>query len=186
VSFSSPFSWSIVKTAALSSLLGSASALHEARGSCFPAESWVVSYWFWTVLWMLHSETLDYFRFHILLKSISVCLFIGQVVWRGSKCEFHVLGGNPNSISIELSLIQKPASGVWDKQGSRPSDIQNFGFSSFLSKTASFCFSVFLVNRKSLAKAGFSCLIWHRLVTAFRLKLWLTSSSWKMKEQRLS
>lgn len=154
-----------MKIAASRSSLGSAPGLLEARFSCRASRTGSGQRCECCL------ETLDCLPFYVLLESICVCLFIGQVIdeARSVNARSWVAAQIPLQFSYlqfrSLLLVCEAS------RGSRPSDVQNFGFSPFLSKIASFCFSVFLVNRKNLAKAGFSRLIWPRLVTAFGLKL---------------
>lgn len=170
------FSLSIVKIAGLRSLWCPLSGLLEVCGSHSTAMCQVILHWVWTGFRVLRLETLDCFLFHILQKSIFVCLFIEQVMWLGSKCKFHVLGGSPNSISIRLPLIQKPAPGVWGERDLGRATYRALAWAPFQDRLTfaflvSFFFFFFWAERIwHLAQAGFSCLIWHRLVTAFRLE----------------
>lgn len=185
------FSLSIVKIAGLRSLWCPLSGLLEVCGSHSTAVCQVILHWVWTGFWVLRLETLDCFLFHILQKSIFVCLFIEQVMWLGSKCKFHVLGGSPNSISIRLPLIQKPAPGVWGERDLGRATYRALAWAPFQDRLT-FAFLVsFLFFFFEQKESG----IWHRLVLAASSgtgwwlpsgwKLWLPSSSRKPEQQRL-
>lgn len=144
-----------------------------ARFSAWPA--WATFFlqgiknWFWTALWMLRLETLDCLPFYVLLESICICLFIGQVIDSRLEVWTPCLGWQP-----KFHFNSEACFWCVRRAGDRgPAMYRTLALAPSFPRLLHFAFLFSYWTER----------IWPRLVTAFGLKLWLTSSSWKRRSK---